>query len=129
MDEQNWQPTESEIKQLEQMERARQGSAEQRLQPRELTTPDDATVRAHRDLINEFGLPWTIDRLGYYKYAVIARRIGAFNPTQYARRPVLDPCLAPNSPEVVAIANSDRVKTIQEYWEKARRAYAKHSAA
>lgn len=129
MDEMKWEPTEAEARQLEQMEAVRRSSAAEQLRVRELTTPDDATVKFHRELINEFGWPWSIENLGYYKYACVARRIGAFNPVTYTRRPVLDACLAFNSPEVVAMANSDRVRTIHEYWEKARRQYAKQTAA
>ncbi len=124
-----WQPTEAQVRQLEQMDAQRKGSAEERLRLRELTTPDAAKVALHRKLIDEFGLPWTIERLGPIRYAIVARRGQFLDPLSYARRPRLDPCLAPNSPEMVAQANSESVKLAQEYWDKARKAYAKQFAA
>lgn len=86
-------------------------------------------VALHRQLITEFGLPWTVERLGRVKYAIVAKRGRFFDPLQYQRCPRLDPCLAPNSPEMVAMANSDRVRLAQEYRERARIDYAKRQRA
>lgn len=116
----NWEPTEAERKHLEQMEATRQLSAAQKLQPRLLGTPDAERVALHKRLRERFPLPWSIDNLGPIAYAQVAKIGQFFDPFTNNRRPVLDPCLAPNDPIMNARANSDRVKAVQRYWDEAR---------
>ena len=107
--------TETEIAQLEQMERERQEQKKSVYSASNLNDKHELHVR----LMEEFPLPWTIENLGPVNYAIVARRGKFFDPLGPGRktyRPVLDPFLPPGHPILVERANSDRVKIAQEIY-------------
>jgi len=66
--------------------------------------------KVHCALIERYGLPWTIERLGEVNYIIVAINGKFFDPRGYARRPILNPMQDPALDHTVRV---DIVKTMQ----------------